>query len=571
MRKPDIVRRLTWRNPLSDFVPRPYLDSPVFPKERTTPQGKAAINTLLKFYTPERSQGEEDARKIRNFIRNPEKQVFVIWGDIGIGKSWFVRYQLESIISSSRGSVNYHYGVIDMLRAAPHDAVHQLENQLINVLEAYFRDALGGLRKGLIPYAEFKAANCYADLKSDEFRAESQRIIQEVLESRETSRIDFLLNAMEFASGPPLFVAIDNIDRSIGEDQNIIADLVARRLRHPNIYTIFSLRSSSRVLLDEAKILGFFEKSEMHLSAVNFPAMLRRRFAFGKNLENLSSVKFPIFSRDADEPTTFPELLELFLKSHAGQFVLDLASTNSRKLLDFVSRLITSNQLGSIKNLAEPESCIAALLMLDQPRFDPELSYILNLFDNNEQSLPGNALIRYRVLEYLEQAGDFSFQERRFTDYFNCLGYAPERVREVIATFVGAGLAQTTPPRDADNIRQQPLKGLGTIGLIRRNAAQYSDKLLKSPWYFICVKGDVYVPDDIIRTDKEGQEYVTDNDFVEFLKAEELQEKQRVSKWSQRNGHLTPSIRQAQPWALAKAALEKRRLHTMRGREGSPT
>jgi hypothetical protein len=167
----------------------------------------------------------------------------------------------------------------------------------------------------------------------------------------------------------------------------------------------------------------------------------------------------------------------------------------------------------------------------------------------------------------LTQSGDVSMTEARFTNYFNRLGYTQARVTEVVATFVGAGIAHANPHRTADSIRQKPLFEVGTISLVKKNANQYFEKLLKSPWYFICVKGDVYVPDHLIQTDADGLEYVTDNDFVDFLKEEEDLERRRISDFTKRNGNnrLFPQL--MQPWTMAKEALNKRHNRIVRHRD----
>lgn len=551
MRKPNVKRHLEWRNPLAEFLPRPFLGSEVFPSTPGCADDNKAFEVLKRFYVPDRIGGEEDARKLRNFIRNKDNRAFVIWGDIGIGKSTFLRYQLEDLSNEKPGS--FYYGVVDMLRASPVDARDQLERQMTVILQKYFKDAFGGLGKGLRPYAEQRAR-----LNSDEPRqvdAEAALTIETIKNSEGSRRADFLFDALEVAPGPPLFVAIDNLDQAIGENQNIIADIVLRKLRNSKIYVIFALRSSSRILLDESKPLGFIEKGEMHLSAMNLPAMLRPRFEMNIDGECLRDVNFP----EPDRHLMFPILLEMFLASDAGQFVVDLAGNNSRKLLDFMSRILYSNQLQSIQNIRSPESCIAALLMLDQPTFDSELSYILNLFDNNEpdSNSPGNVLIRYRVLEFLKAAQPVSASELRFTNHFKSLGYSTHRVREVIATFVGAGLAQTEPPRTADNIREQELAKLGQITLVRSTAAQY-ERLLRSPWYFISAKNDSYIEDHLIHETEEG-ERVFDSDFIYFLKAQEDAERRRIEQSKQRFGTLgLPTVPLEPVWIRAKNALEKR-------------
>ncbi len=558
-RKLNSTRKLTWRNPLLDVSPKPFLDGQVYPLAKGSPEDLKAHEILRRFYTHERAYGEEDAARLRRFIEEPDKQIFVIWGDIGIGKSSFLRYQLASLMEMYPN--RFYYGVVDMLRAHTSDAREQLEKQVCDIARAYFRDKLGGLRKGLYPYARHKAAEDYGADDTPELQTQTAIILEETHKiagsPSSASTADCLLDAIEISDGPPLFIAVDNLDRAVGEDQHLMADLAARKLHNAKIYLILSLRSSSRILLDDANILGMSEKSEMILSPVNAVAMLRLRFSLSKNGADLTKVEFPRSTKDAQGPKTFPELLEVFLKSDSGQFVIDLAGSNSRKLIDFVSRIVYSKQLDSVKNITSPESCIAALLMPDQASFYPELSYILNLFDNGEDTEPGSTLIRFRVLEFIWKSGGVLPQERRFTTYFASLGYL-DRVKEVIATFVGAGVLQTDPPRSADDIRQANLSSLGKIEATKNSAAQYFGKLLKSPWYFVCVKNDISIPEQLFRKDLEGVEYLPDRRFIDFLKEEEDAERRRSIEWQRRHGRIISPIVLDQPWTIAEVALDQK-------------
>ena len=547
-------RPVSWQNPLKDFSPRPYLDDPVFPTERWGPVAADAMKVLERYYTPERLNTEVDARALENFVKNPGKHVFVIWGDIGIGKTWFVRYHLEMLVRKKPGSL--FYGIVDMLRASPTDAQEKLQQQIIKILEDYLFDVFGNLENGLRPYCELSAIRRFGrdHKESAEFQLEIKRAVNEVLAERDARRAEHLLAAIEAADGPPLFVAIDNLDRAIGDHQHALTDLAARMLRNARLYLIFPLRSTSRILLDESKILGFFGKDEMHLSAVNFKAMLRPRFEFAMDGQSLSPVKLPF---DKSGLLTFPKLLEDFLASESGDFVLDLAGKNARRLLDFVHRILTSNQLDDVRYITQPEACIAALLMLDEGSFYPELSYLVNLFDNNEPNKVGNELIRFRVLEFLHKGGKVQPTERRFTDHFARLGYSMDRVQEVVATFVGAGLLKTDSGMTADDIR---FRGLKSAGAVRPgNSAQYFDVLLHSPWYFICAKRGIHIDELLISHSESGDEFVSDGTFVEILRAEELGERKRIVTWEQRNGRiLGKAMDMAQPWAMARDALSSR-------------
>lgn len=556
-RIPQVPRPLSWQNPLKDHSPRPYLDGPIFPMQRGTQMAHHAMEVLRRFYTPKRINGEADARRFRQFVTDPARHVFIVWGDIGVGKSWFVRHQLADLAERDPKSV--YYGVIDMLRASPDDAREKLIQQMIATIEQYFVDNCGSLEKGLRPLAEFRAHTRYgADCDTEKVRAEITRLTKEMVESTGSTRSDYLLEALENADGPRLFIAVDNLDRALGDEQHALTDLVARMFRNAKIHLIFPLRSSSGILLDESKILGFFEKDEMRLSGVDFNALLQPRFSMDERGTDLSKVKLPKGISAA--AATYPELLDKFLEAEGGDFVRDLAGSNSRKALDFVSRILYSNQLDAVDNIRSPESCIAALLMHDDGSFYQELSYILNLFDNGEPRAPGNSLIRFRALELVREAGPISAKERRFQDFFSRLGYAIDRVTNVVATFVGAGLVKTEVVLTADAIRQRGLNEVGWIAAVEQGVAQYFDKLLSSPWYFICVKRGTHVDEDLIARDEAGDEYLPDSGLVEFLKREEDEERKRIRYFEARFGAKlgNPPIKMRQPWAMASAALNSR-------------
>jgi hypothetical protein len=526
------------------------------------------METLLRFYTAERVSGEVDARALRQFLGNPGKHVFVIWGDIGIGKSWFVRNQLHSAALEQPNAVRY--GVIDMLRASKTDAKEKLEQQINAALEHYLSECFGSWEDGIRPYAEHRAKMRFGGRANDtEISFEVKGTINEILSLRGSARADALLDVVESAGGPPLFLAIDNLDRALDEEQHDLTDLVARMLRNAAINLIFPLRSSSGILLDESKILGFFEKQEMHLSAVDFQALLRPRFSMSETGSDLRNVRLPTGQKDSQDSSTFPELLQSFVNSEAGTFVFDLAGTNSRQLLDFMHSIIFSNQLDSVKNVTQPESCVAALLMHDSGSFSPELSYLVNLFDDDNPDSAGNALIRFRVLEFFRHAITVQSQDRWLTDYFLRLGYSPERVRHVIALFVGARLLKTDPPLTAEAIRNNRPAFVGSITRIEANLNQYFDKLLRSPWYFICAKRSIHIGEHLISKDPDGNDVVSDSNFIRFLKEEEDRERERIADWTRQRGRLGTVRTLAQPWAMARDTLNSRD-RMGKGREAVP-
>ena len=553
-----VQRPVSWRNPLKEFSPGPYLDGPIFPIQRGSPIDVQALETLRRFYTEQRISGEVDARAFRQFLRNPGKHVFVIWGDIGIGKSWFVRHELHTAAAATPNLLRYE--VIDMLHASRTDARETLEQQTIAALQHYLSGAFGSWERGIRPYAEYQAKTRYgSEGSAQEISIESKRIINEILGLRDSARAKALLEVIEHVEGPRLFIAVDNLDKALDEDQDSLTDLVARMLYNARIHLIFPLRSSSGSLLDESKILGFFGKQEMHLSAVEFKALLRPRFRHSEFGKELSEFPFTINTKDSLETLTFPKLLDTFLLSEASKFVMDLAGTNSRQMLDFMHRIVYSNQIDDVLNIASPEACVAALLMHDSGSFSPELSYLINLFDDNRPEAPGNALIRFRVLEFFRRSVRVGPQEKRFTNYFGMLGYSSQRVKSVIALFVGARILKTEPVMTRQRIDDSSLDEIAAVTRIESNVNQYFDKLLHSPWYFICVKRSIHIEDYLISHSDDGNEFISDDNFEKFLKGEEDRERKRIEEWTRVNGPKDQrEAHLAQVWCIARDALGSR-------------
>jgi hypothetical protein len=550
-----VSRKVNWRNPLKDFEPLPYLSGPKFPVERGGPADKKALATLMRFFTTERTAGEIDARAFQQFLKNPGKPVFVIWGDIGIGKTCFVRYQLHRAYTEEPDKIRYE--IVDMLHASKSTAQAILEQHITIAIEHYLSDTFGSVERGLRPYAELRAKRRYGqDGTAQEINLEAKRIANEIQSYAGQQKMDALLSAIENVEGPNLFIAVDNLDRATDDEQNWLTDLIARMLQNVRIYIIFPLRSSSGILLDEGKVLGMFPKQEMHLSAVNFRAMLIPRFNMSEPGTDIRELRIPLGLKDSSETSTFPQLLESFLASDASTFVMDLAGTNSRQFLDFVHRVMYSNQLDSVRNIARPEYCVAALLMHDAGSFTPELSYLVNLFDDDNPDQPGNALIRFRVLEFFKNSKSIRPSERLFTDYFDRLGYISQRLKLVIALFVGARLLKTAPVMTAEQIVATDLAKIPSIERVEANVNQYFDKLLRSPWYFICAKRGIHISEHLITQLEDGTENVPDSNFVRFLKEEEDEERRRITYFIGKHGTKlgTLGIALRQPWQMARDA-----------------
>jgi hypothetical protein len=122
-----------------------------------------------------------------------------------------------------------------------------------------------------------------------------------------------------------------------------------------------------------------------------------------------------------------------------------------------------------------------------EPLDDAE-SYLFNLFDNNSPLLPGNALVRYRVLEYFQTYEDAG---EPFDVYFRAIGCGADVARKVIDTFERAGLLELEYVFGADG-RKVPVRGRLTV------PGQRHLEVCQNLWYLICVKTGMYIFDDFI-------------------------------------------------------------------------
>ncbi len=554
-RRPVYTRPISVTNPFQDIRYKPYLSSPVFPIEPLTESAKKALSILRGYYSKKRFGGVADIRKIESFILNPQRNVFVIWGEIGVGKTWFTRYHLFDMYL--RFPKRFEYGVIDMLRASKINAPKVLERCMVPVLESYFVNTFGNLVDGLKPLAKYKAGQIF-EKGTDEYYSEVNDRILKARKSHGEKYLEILLNSLEECGGPRLIIAVDNLDRALSTDQKELTDIVARMLHYQNIYIIFPLRSSSRILLDDYQILGFFEKDDMKLSALDLGYMLKPRFKRDVNGHDLTKSVLP----GADQPITYPFLLDKFLSSEAGEFIIQLCNDNARKTMDFMSKILYSHRIKRIMDITNPELCIAALLMFDTSQFDPKTSQLINLFDDDEPMEEGNTLIRFRVIEFFRYVESIVSTEGRYWDYFERLGYDLNRVQEVIAIFVGVGLLTNSSGRSPDQIRSTGIGNVGTIKIVKQNVDQYFENLLSSPWYFICAKRGVHVYPHLIRKDSDGSEHITDRDFVNFLKTEEDRERGKIAEWEAIHGpDKTIQKSLLQPHILARNALRKKRTY----------
>jgi hypothetical protein len=562
-RKINTIEESSWHNPLKSTYPRPYLGDEIWPDDPRDPKWDLTIEILKKFYCPIRDQQQDNIDKLRIYLENPEKYM-IIWGDVGIGKTWFIRYELLAG-NNSMGKMPYHAGIIDML--SEKDTEYGVYKQLRYVIEMYFERFCTCTIDAINAFIRFDYARLKLKSPDQLTKAELEDvniILTDWLEMRNgITKMDIenyaihLLDVLQHVGKNELMIlVVDNIDKTRDEEQEQLVKLAVRILRNPQIRLIIPLRRSSALLRDRFSVLKEFSYEEMDLTPLDIREMLKVRFQSSREGANLSTLPRVMDSKDGKE-YTFPAIYNLIFgkekaNSEAGNLLLTIAASNARESLALTERLLYSDQIKGLRNIVSPEYIVAALMLSDtsQPFIT---SCILNLFDDEDPSFSGNGLIRFRVLEYFWNVKKASISDQRFQDYFLRLGYDLARVKKVLELFMMTQLLISPRGLSLESFRTLSFDEIGSLE-ITKSGTEFKN-LLQRMWYFVSVKRDVYLPENLIKKDVGGREYCTHTDFENWLRDQEEKEKRAINEYTRVNGEFKLDWGLIHPSKIAKQAL----------------
>ncbi|MFC2078272.1 hypothetical protein ACFLTM_05650 [Candidatus Bipolaricaulota bacterium] len=523
-----------WRNPLRELPgkARPYLGGEAWARVSGSPADRESREVLRRFYCKERLAGGDDAGNLRAYIHSPNEELFVVWGDVGIGKSWFLRYELlVSDFSVETGDIAAE--VIDFLQGTFQDAPELVMTQLCPVLDKYLNEHGGGAETAMRMYRQSQLDRRKVEGANSEQAFDT--VLSEWLQLDDGPEYaQLLLRVIETVEGPPIFIVADNIDKASDADQERLVGLAAQLLRSHRIKIILPLRKTSQALRDRFARLHEHSFNHLTLAPLDMMSMLRLRFLYSRQGTRLAESP-PI--ADGDSSYTFPELFARVEDSEVAELVRSIAGSDARVALMLVTRLLGSDQLKGLPNVSDAEHALACWMLSDTGAVDPVSPFLVNLFDSEEpEGTPGYALIRYRVLEYFASRSEVRAESRPLRRYFDRLGYANERIRDVLLTFMRAGILNSPSGLTPDRIEESDDRSFGILALTQTGRA-YWDHLIKMQWYYVTAKRSTRVPVSIIRkNEEEGTEYITHSDFTTWLRKQEDEERQRVRRWESTRG-----------------------------------
>jgi hypothetical protein len=523
-----------WQNPLSalPLKDKPCLGGFPYPvvvdlEVKSDPLSFEPIfRKVDAVYTPEREYLADNLRTLSEFIAKGEEKVLVIYGSGGIGKSWFVKDWLR------KNKPDYDVAFIDVLNYPRElsDFKSRLDQDLSERLAASVDAQPGGLRAALRFEFENRGKGVYPGLDYDDpiVRTWVQDQLKELSNIAHRPELNELRLKSYGYLRKKLLIVIDNLDFFSKTDQDeLIEKVIKPRISGTRVFIIVPLRKTT--LYFRAKLADALARmpKEMELSLLDMRAMIRRRFVTSEAAASLASVKIP-----GGAGHTFGEFFDTFYAdSPAESLIRDLSQGDVRHYVRLFRRHIFSNRLRRLSNIGNEYHCIVTLMFWRGDRAESETTFILNLFDNHQPEELGNALIRWRVLEF------FLGQEKRgcgeksdfFSYYFRRLGYDAIRVREVLGIFHEAGIIE------------MHVEGGNEMGSITPTGERYA-KLIENLWYCIAIKTGMNFYEDLILRDEEaqaeatnmgfalpeGKEWVSDESFLAFIHCEEELEQRRL-------------------------------------------
>lgn len=537
-----VLEESDWRNPLRDLPgkARPYLAGEVWSRVPGSVDDQDSRRVLRLFYCNDRLPGGDDASSLRAYLRSPNEELFVVWGAVGVGKSWFLRYELsESDYSTATGDICAD--VIDLLHGWPGSAAETALTHLCPIIDNYFTFNNVNTQTVLRTYRESQLSRRGIEATNLDLDADTE--LKTWLDRDDgPDRAELLLRVLETVDGPPLFLVIDNIDKTSDADQNALVGMAAQLFRSPRIKIIVPLRKTSLLLRDRFAKLHEQPFRHLTLAPLKMMPMLQIRFQYSRQGTRLAEMP-PI--REGRHEFSFPDICKLITGSDVGDMICEIAGSDARIALMLVSQLLESNHLRGLSHLSNPQYALASWMLSDIGAVEPVSPVLLNLFDSEEpEGTPGYPFIRYRVLEYFTSRNDVSPNTKPFRRYFDRLGYAVPRIRAVLLTFLRSGLLLSTEGASPDEIEADPDKPIGPLRITETGRA-YWTRLLSMEWYYVTVKRASRVPQRIIQTDTEkGTQFITHTDFVRWLKKEEEEERQRVKRWESSRQHMKIDLRQ---------------------------
>lgn len=558
---PEDIRRIRnvegifhkrWNNPIRRLEKylKPDLDNSEFPDDYYSPQFDEKMKHISRIYCEKRKDIDYDKLKLDEFITNHDKKIMVAFGDCGSGKSWFIRWELAKIKDK------YDIGIIDIGDIWDFNELkfqEILQSRLGRILSKFVNNRTGGLHEALKFHLDDQIAGIFSKTPpTEEKKTDWCNTFLKKLAYPEHIVMYNMLRLESYAYyHKKLIILIDNIDVYCPHDEGKLLNLIIRiTVGYNNVLLIIPMRPQSDFYYNKFGSIAQTLIFTHNLSNLKNSEILRQRMLISVTGKDLSDTVIQEDTRPF-VPNNYFDLYKNFVGSSAYNLIENLTQSDIRHFLRLLRRHIFSDRLNGLENVGSEYYCIGSLMLKPDEKFTEKLSYIINIFDNDKSDETGNALIRWRVLEY------FMFNKKCYGDffeyYFSRLGYSMKMIYRIIYNWEQIGALQE------DHSEEGKEEILTDCGKAYKH-------LIKNLWYCIAIKAGMNIDELYILIGPEAQkeakqynislpnniEWVSDDDFISFLIDEENLEKIRIRKFPQKIQQFETQIASQGPVELNK-------------------
>ena len=253
----------SWKNPLSrepDGAKAPFFGDVAYPTKLWEPRYPQTLRLVERLYCHERFGTQDAERRFQKFVELPSPQSLLVFGDGGVGKSWFVMHKI-----TQHTPPKSHYAYID-LRGRPKgaDLTLAMHAELGLFLDHWINmqlDALVAFSHYLIPRVKPAFGSRFDPNGKRERELMQQAFLQiscaaDKLVEYNDMRLGYYDN-----HDVTLFVVVDNVDTYAEDEQQIVMDYITRSLMsHSGIKVIVPVRPTSRFLIERLKQVAVRQK-----------------------------------------------------------------------------------------------------------------------------------------------------------------------------------------------------------------------------------------------------------------------------------------------------------------------
>ncbi len=534
-----------WENPIAstDIDDSPFFGSikyPTKPWDATYEENKKLVRAL---YSETHENKEELDKWFKNLLVYPQRETpTILAGEPGVGKSWYIANQLMSLPDDK-----YHKIVVDLRFTNRGDELKEsIEEEIDNHLMHFIKDLTW-----LYDY--------FQSIYSKDFDPENQKIKEQMRDyALKLPRSEFIKKRLQYYNStktPELIIIFDNLDHFNEKEQTIVSDICRRVLGNsPGVRAAMIKRPTTRLAKSKVGLDGDAVRIHVVLKSPNIIDVIKKRMSINKNGKTLDThKKLPGTSMSLND------IFEKYEKSDSiwgsARLIGDLCSSDPirkkmknssydlRHYLRLFRHFVRSDNLRSFDNIDKVYYAISTLMLKQEDSFNESNAFIFNLFDNEHPEQPGNALIRYRVLEYCNLFNDLG---DIFDEYIKALGCNVEMARYIIELFEDTGLIKVFSIEN----KETPLHISAKLTI----AGRCHLELIRNLWYIICIKTGMNIDADCILYDEEARVkateiiraekvlsfyskhgWVPEEMFIKFINMQEFLESKRIGNYQAEN------------------------------------